>query len=70
MILTSWSIDIDNKWRQYWNKIVSTKCVNNASGNQPKVVPELEIQAPRLTEWKYGVNDTRAAGSMMYIISP
>ncbi len=39
-------------------------CVNNTSCNQPKVVPELEIQGPRGKEQQRGVADTKAAGSM------
>ncbi len=38
--------------------------MNNASCNQPKVVSEPDIQAPRGKEWQHGVVDTRVAGSV------
>ncbi len=39
-------------------------CMNNISCNQPKVVPQLEIQAPRGKERQHGVGEAQAAGSM------
>ncbi len=36
-------------------------CVNNTSCNLPKVVPELEIPAPRGKEWQCGVVGTQAS---------
>ncbi len=40
---------------------VTCTCVNNTSYNQPKVVTESEIPAPRGKEWQDGVADTQAA---------
>ncbi len=38
--------------------------MSNTSCNQPKVVPEAEIQAPRGKEWQWRVIDIRAAGNV------
>ncbi len=42
--------------------------MNNTSCNQPKVVPEPEIQVPTNKERQSRVGDTRAAGSMLDMI--
>ncbi len=38
--------------------------MNNTSCNQPKVVPEPEIQGPTGKEWQHGVADRAASSSM------
>ncbi len=52
-------------WNYYmsWAQSITMccTCVNNISCNKPKVVPELEIPAPRSKEWQHGVADIRAA---------
>ncbi len=57
-------------WACYmsWAYSITTHCtcMNNTSCNQPKVVLEPEIQAPRGKEWQHGVDGTWAAGSMCH----
>ncbi len=36
-------------------KTTSCTCMNNTSRNQPKLVQELEIPAPRGKEWQHGM---------------
>ncbi len=50
-----------------WAHSITTPCtcVNNTSCNQPKVVPEREIQAPIGKERQRRVGDIQAADSMV-----
>ncbi len=61
---TAWNVthSMLQCWPYYmsWYHTITT-CVNNTSCNQPKVVQEPEIQAPRGTERQHGVGDTQAA---------